>query len=114
MTQAIEAITREALASGRRAAREEFIETAFGAGGRLPNDKVALLTRMCTYADGPESLCGLVICLSEEAAGIMAARELETSRVRALEEKLAVAERTIRNLMETIIPRVLGEGGDGT
>lgn len=98
-------MSRDEYVKGREMAREKLIEPTAGNGGVFPQELLAELVAVRGEPGYRSALVGMVISLAEEAAGILAARRLESTRSRALEEKLAAAERTIRDLTDRAVGR---------
>lgn len=104
LSQAQHAITAGIDKYGRELARNEFIGPTVANDGVVPLTIIARLQGIKRYAESAEIFGGIIMCLIEESAHL-------TVRNKDLQDKLVAAERTIRNLMEQVIPKMDTEGG---
>lgn len=112
LSQAGQIVGQAALDRGREIAREQFIEPTMANGGDITSTIMFQLNLTKVMQDGPDMLIGMVICMTEVAAGILrdqreGTRSLVAAEVRerVLVAKLEAAERTIRNLTAQAIPQ---------
>lgn len=85
--------------TGRRMARDEFINAAYDNDCVLPTEQVLLLDQARKQKDGALMMMGIVIALAEEAAHILKSHNSTLIRCKALEERAKLAERSVRNLI---------------
>lgn len=103
LSQAEDALTQGVFRTGRELARNTLINPTHVNRGLVPDSVIRKLTAIQENdPQGAELMGGMLICTLEETSGILDANELLRARCQALEEKLARAERTIRNLMDQV------------
>lgn len=100
LSQADETLTSYVFKTGRKVAREAFIDEAYGNDGVLPTEQILILEQIRQQKkDGALLLMGMVISLAEEAARILQSHNSTLIRCKALEERAKLADRSVRNLI---------------